>query len=136
MTGRSQVLALAAIVEASRIPIKISTILTEQNIHEIPEIIARCRNLGISRIVLRKLIWRDARLAALSASQPTRCFGGNPVYDLDGMEVTVWDFARSGVCCLNLFSDGSISVEYQLTRKMYVETDVLTYKKLDVSCYL
>ncbi len=48
LTGHPQVLDLAAIVKASRIPIKVSTILTEQNIHEIPEIIARCRNLGIS----------------------------------------------------------------------------------------
>ncbi len=117
LTGHPQVLDLAAIVKASRIPIKVSTILTEQNIHEIPEIIARCRNLGISRIVLRKLYGETLDWPLFPHHKPTRCFGGNPVYELDGMEVTVWDFARSGVRCLNLFSDGSISAEYQLTRK-------------------
>lgn len=117
LTGHSQVLDLAAIVQASKVPIKISTILTEQNINEIPEIIARCRDLGISRIVLRKLYGETHDWLLLPQHEPTRFFGGNPVYDLNGMEITIWDFSHSSVRCLNLFSDGSLSPEYQLTRK-------------------
>ena len=117
MTGRAQVLDLAAIVQATAIPLKISTIITEQNIHEIQEIIARCRDLGISRMVLRKLYGETRDWPLFPQHEPVRFFGANPVYDLDGMEVTLWDFSRSSVRCLNLFSDGSVSAEYELTRK-------------------
>ncbi|GAK55911.1 molybdenum cofactor biosynthesis protein A [Candidatus Vecturithrix granuli] len=116
LTGRSQVLDLAAIVQVSTIPLKISTIITEHNINEIPEIVSRCRDLGISRIVLRKQYGDTRNWPLFPQYKPIRFFGGNPVYDLDGMEVTIWDFSRSAVRCLNLFSDGSVSAEYQLTR--------------------
>ena len=117
LTGRSQVLDLPAIVQASAIPLKISTIITDQNINEIPEIIIRCRDLGISRLVLRKQYGETRDWPLFPQHEPVRFFGGNPVYDLNGMEVTLWDFSRSTVRCLNLFSDGSVSPEYQLTRK-------------------
>lgn len=126
LTGGSQVLNLAAIVGVVKIPLKISTILTEQNINEIPQIISRCRDLGISRIVLRRQ-YGDTRDWPLFPQQtPARFFGGNPVYDLDGTEVTLWDFSRSTMGCLNLFSDGTISGEYRLTE----EHEVITRGKL------
>jgi molybdenum cofactor biosynthesis enzyme MoaA len=117
MTGRTAVLDLAAIMNAATIPVKISTLLTEQNIHEIPSIIMRCRELGISRMVLRRLYDETRAWHVFPDLQPIRYFAGNPVYEVDGLEVTVWDFATSQVRCLNLFSDGSISQEYQLLRK-------------------
>jgi MoaA/NifB/PqqE/SkfB family radical SAM enzyme len=97
--------------------LKISTVITEHNINEIPSIMARCRELGISRMVLRKLYGETRRWNLFPHLEPVRYFGGNPVYDVDGMEVTLWDFSASRVQCLNLFSDGSISQEYQLTKK-------------------
>jgi molybdenum cofactor biosynthesis enzyme MoaA len=117
MTGRSQVLDLAGIVRASKIPLKISTLVTNDNINEIPFIMNRCRELGISRMVLRKLYGETRQWSLFPHCKPVRYFGGNPVYDIHGMEVTIWDFSASRVRCLNLFSDGSISQEYQLTRK-------------------
>jgi MoaA/NifB/PqqE/SkfB family radical SAM enzyme len=117
MTGSPHVLDLAGIVQISRIPLKVSTVITEHNINEIPSIMARCRELGISRMVLRKLYGETRRWNLFSDLKPVRYFGGNPVYDIHGMEVTIWDFSASRVQCLNLFSDGTITQEYQLTRK-------------------
>lgn len=115
LTGGSQVLDLAAIVGVAKIPLKISTILTEHNINEIPQMISRCRDLGISRIVLRRQYGDTRDWLLFPKQKPARFFGGNPVYELDGTEVTIWDFSRSTVGCVNLFSDGTISGEYQLT---------------------
>ncbi|MBD3309472.1 radical SAM protein [candidate division KSB3 bacterium] len=117
MTGSARVLELGKIVEGASIPIKISTLITGHNICEIPAILARCREVGIHRMVLRKLYGDPREWNLFPDHTPIRYFGGNPVYELDGMEVTIWDFSASQVRCLNLFSDGTISQEYQLTRR-------------------
>jgi molybdenum cofactor biosynthesis enzyme MoaA len=114
LTGSSRMIDLAAIVRVARIPLKISTILTSQNIDQIPDIVERCCQLQIPRLVLRKQ-YSDARQWPLFPNHtPVRYFGNNPVYDIDGLEVTVWDFAASTVQCLNLFSHGTINSEYQV----------------------
>ncbi len=117
MIGRAQVLDLPGIVQASKIPLKISTLVTEHNIDEIPSIMARCRELGISRMVLRKLYSETHHWNLFPDLEPIRYFARNPLYDVCGMEVTVWDFSASTVRCLNLFSDGFISQEYHLTKR-------------------
>ena len=117
MTGGASMPDLPKIISKARIPLKISTIVTHQNYDEIPGIITRCRKLRISRMVLRKQYGDPQNWALLSKYRPARYFGENPVYDIDGMEVTVWDFNTSTVRCLNLFSDGTISTKYQLTRR-------------------
>lgn len=114
MTGRPRVLPLGRILERATIPIKISTLITEDNVQEVPEIIARCRALGIRRMVLRLPHGEPPRFALLPGHRPLRHFAGNPVYRVQGLEVTVWDFDRSTLRCLNLFSDGSISGDYLL----------------------
>ncbi len=117
MTGSSRVLDLERIVQASNIPLKISTLMTERNIGEIPFMVARCRELGISRMVLRKLYGETLDWDIFPDLKALRYFAGNPIYDVCGMEVTVWDFSASSLRCLNLFSDGSISQEYELTKR-------------------
>ena len=115
MTGSARVLPLSRIVRAARIPIKISTLVTQHNLGQIPEIIERCRALGLRRMVLR-LRPGDGALgrSLLDGRRPTRWFSGNPVHDLDGLELTIWDFDRSTLRCLNLYSDGTIDTEYRL----------------------
>ena len=117
MTGSSRMLNLPAIVQTSAIPIKISTLVTKHNVDEIPSMITRCRELGISRMVLRKRYGETQQGNIFPDRKAVRYFGGNPVYDVEGMEVTIWDFSASTVRCVNLFSDGSISQEYELTRR-------------------
>jgi len=96
------------------IPIKISTLVTLDNRREISEIISRCKELAVRRLVLRRLYGETQPEDFFPGCAPVRLFAGNPVYDVDGLEVTVWDFARSTLRCLNLFSDGTISREYRL----------------------
>jgi len=116
MTGRRGVLPLERILEVSRVPIKVSVLVTGRNVAEVPAIIARCRALGLRRLVLRRCFGEGRRWPLLAGHSPVRRFAGNPVYDLDGLEVTVWDFERSALSCLNLFSDGTITEQYLLAR--------------------
>ncbi len=43
-------------------------------------------------------------------------FHGNPVHDLDGMEVTCWSFDATDMRSLNLFADGTLGTSYLITR--------------------
>jgi len=114
MTGRARPLDLERIVAATEIPLKISTLVTPHNRAELPEIIARCAALGIWRMVLRRPFGEIATADLLPQHRPERSFAGMPVYLVDGVEVTVWDFARCQLDCLNLYSDGTISEDYLL----------------------
>ncbi len=126
MTGRTRALDLAALVQQATVPLKVSTLVTRHNVSEVLGLVDRCRELGIRRMVLRRLHvqddptagaepWRQV-LAWLADLPVTRAFGGNPVLDAGGVELTLWDFRRTRVRCLNLFSDGQISPEYRLDR--------------------
>ena len=114
MTGSSRVLDLERIVQGVGIPVKVSVLLSPHNLEQIPSILVRCRAAGVRRVVLRQL-WHGPSLPlALGDAEPVRWFAGNPVYNLDGMEVTVWSFGETRLPCLNLFSDGSMSHAYLL----------------------
>jgi cyclic pyranopterin phosphate synthase len=121
MTGRAHVLDLERIISAACIPIKISTLVTRHNLGEIPEILARCRALGLRRVVLRKLYGQRRPgsfdlLDLFSGQAPVGRFGGQPIFRYGEMEVTIWDFSRASLRCLNLFSDGTIGTQYELER--------------------
>lgn len=117
MTGSHAMPDLAAIIANATIPIKMSVLLTPWNAPEIPLLLGQFRKLGLSRVVLRKRYGDSHQWNFFSEYTPVRRFAGNPVYSIDGLEVTCWDFSASVVTCLNLFSDGTISQKYQLTRK-------------------
>lgn len=113
MTGSSAVLDLRSILSLARIPVKVSTLIAPENASELDAIIARCRSLGVRRLVLRRL-WQGGPDWTPRGVPPARWYAGNPVYDLDGLEVTVWDFHRARLRCLNLYADGSIRDEYDI----------------------
>lgn len=116
MTGSAHVLDLGRILKVATIPIKISTLVTPANEQELDEILSRCRLLGVRRMVLRKPWQNVGPFEPLRTHAPVRSHGGNPVYDLDGLEVTVWDFHRARLDCINLFADGSVTSDYALAR--------------------
>lgn len=109
---------LDAILRRARPPVKLSCVLTEHNLPEIPAFLLRCADLGIRRVVLRKL-YGDHRpwesLLPVSAWQSAGSYRANPVYKVHGMEVTLWDFERTASTSLNLFANGQVSPEYLLS---------------------
>jgi molybdenum cofactor biosynthesis enzyme MoaA len=116
MMGSSCVPNLAEILRQARVPVKISCVVNEHNVEELAEFLARCGALGVKRLVLRHL-YGDARRWQLPPSlKLTAFYRHNPVYDYDGMEVTYWRFDQTNSTSLNLFSNGTISDRYLLTR--------------------
>lgn len=111
---------LARILEQAETPIKISCLVDEHNTPGLPDFLARCHDLGIRRLVLRKLFgdtrpiqtWLEAVLPVLT---PQAAYRGNPVYQFGAMEVTVWDFLETQSRAINLFADGTLSDQYLLT---------------------
>jgi molybdenum cofactor biosynthesis enzyme MoaA len=116
MTGSRRVPDLAAIVQSARVPVKVSCVIDEHNAGQADVFLARCREIGVRRVVLRQLYGDHRRWDLLSHRSPVRTYCDNPVYDCDGMEVTWWDFCRTASTSLNLFSDGTISGEYLLAK--------------------
>lgn len=114
MTGSPRVLDLERIVQSAGIPVKVSVLLSRHNLAQVPSILARCQAAGVGRVVLRQPWPGPPLCVALGEAAPARWFAGNPVYHLDGMEVTVWNFGETRLPCLNLFSDGSMSHAYLL----------------------
>ena len=74
MTGSTRVLDLAEIAKQATIPLKISILVTEHNVSELPAIVDRCQELGIHRMVLRKPFgdprpFRSSHVSARRAAQ-------------------------------------------------------------------
>jgi hypothetical protein len=114
MTGTPRVLDLARIVSIATIPIKVSTLVTRDNADEVPALLRRCCSLGIRRAVLRKPWQVSSPVDPLPGRSPVRFFAGNPVFEVEGMEVTIWDFHRTALPCVNLHADGAVDTEYEL----------------------
>lgn len=118
--GVSTMPDVRAILEQSRTPVKLSCVLTEANVDEVEEYLATAAALGIRRVALRpeltvsKGSWRYPELSVLCDHDPIRWHSGNPVFDIDGVEVTVWTFDEVVGQSLNLFADGTLSEEYLL----------------------
>ena len=115
MMGSPRVPDLEAIVARARIPVKVSCVINEENIAEIDEFLRRCRDIGVRRVVLRRLYGDRREWNVLPGIAPARQYRNNPVYDLDGMEVTYWDFDATTSSSVNLFADGTLGTSYLLT---------------------
>jgi MoaA/NifB/PqqE/SkfB family radical SAM enzyme len=114
MTGSPRVLQLDRIVATASIPLKISTLVTRDNVAELPALLHRYSALGVRRVVLRKPWQNASQVAVLPRAVASRWFGGNPVFEVEGMEVTVWDFHRTTLPCVNLHPDGTVDTNYEL----------------------
>ena len=113
-TGSARVPDLAGIVSASRIPVKVSCVLDEHNAGDIVPFLRRCREIGIARVVFRKLYGDTREWPVPDALQPRGLYHGNRVYDSGGVEVTFWDFDVATSTSLNLFADGTLGSSYLL----------------------
>ena len=104
--------------EASNVPIKLSCVLTEDNINQVEEYLQTAKQLGVKRIALRHIYGDERRwpIKAFQNKTPIKYHQSNPVYDFDGLQVTHWIFDKTSGRSLNLFSDGTLSDEYLLTK--------------------
>jgi len=118
---------LKEIIQQSAVPVKISCVITKDNANEIDEFLVRCQEMGVQRIVLRKLYgenhsWEALLRITLQLTQ-MGAYRGNPVYRYQGMEITLWDFAETESSSINLFSNGLISDQYLLPKTEVEELD-------------
>jgi len=113
---------VGAIVKAAAPKLKLSCVLTADNIDEVGSYLETAARLGITRVALRHALdvgTGSVRLptpAVLRAATPTHEHCGNPVYDIDGVEVTHWAFDETSGHSLNLFADGTLSPIYMLSK--------------------
>ena len=111
---------LSEVLRRVHIPLKISCLVDGHNGPGLPDFLYTCQQIGVRRVVLRRLFgdlgpwhsWLDPIMAEM---QPTAPYRGNPVYQLDGMEVTLLDFGASQSRSINLFANGALSEHYLLT---------------------
>ena len=116
MTGTRRMPDLSAIVTASDIPIKVSCVLTQHNVHQVDSFVAQCRALGIRRVAFRQQVGERKRRRIFPQRNPDRTYRNNPVYVVHGIEVTYWQFERTTVSALNLFPNGTMNTEYLLSK--------------------
>lgn len=127
--GVSGVPDLAEILKRTRIPVKVSWVLTRHNQAELGCFLEACRGLGVRRVVLRKLLgdlrpWSELiRMETLPLVHGSE-YRNNPVYYYNAMEVTLWDFYQSESRSINLFSSGLISPAYLLSEARAAESTV------------
>lgn len=112
--GTRRVPDLAAIVRAARIPVKVSCVLDERNAPEVPGFLARCREIGVRRVVLRRQYGDRRAWDLFPGLAPARRYRNNPVYELGGLEVTYWEFEAAASTSINLFADGTLGRAYLL----------------------
>lgn len=128
MMGATHVPDLAAIVRAATIPVKVSCVLDAPNVTELDDFLACCADMGVRRVVLRRLFGETRRWQILPGRQPVAWFKGNPVFEVLGMEVSYQDFHDATFRSLNLFADGTLGRSYRLTEttELGLGADVVT----------
>jgi uncharacterized Fe-S cluster-containing radical SAM superfamily enzyme len=101
------------VIKNSKISIKLSMLLTEHNKVEINDYIKNAKNLGINRIAIRKLVDRENEIEIFDKMNPIKKIFENPVYNIDGVEVTIWNYTKSNIKGLYLFPDGSLRDDFR-----------------------
>jgi pyruvate-formate lyase-activating enzyme len=115
LMGSRQVPDLERILERAAIPVKVSAVVNEHNEPRVEDFLERCREIGVRRLVLRRLFPDSRPWPAFAGLRPAGSYRGNPVMDSLGMEVTLWRFEASTCRSLNLFADGTLGSSYLLT---------------------
>ena len=101
------------IAEQATVPLKLSMLVTGHNIDEIGDYIRKGRDIGIRRIVVRKIKGKEnmfplESMSPFSEHEIVKRVFDWPVYNIGGVEVTVCGFDKSTAKGLFLFSDGHL----------------------------
>ena len=107
---------LKEIIRQAEVPVKLSMLITPFNTGEIADYVKQVADLGLDRVVIRKLKSREdefplENMAPFKSRNPLKFIFGWPVYDMQGIEVTICGFDSSTAKGLFLFSDGRIKDE-------------------------
>ncbi|OIQ59780.1 cyclic pyranopterin monophosphate synthase [Moorella thermoacetica] len=97
------------------VPVKLSGILTETTVKLVDSYIENARRMGIKQVVFRQEVGKH--FPVFEGIVPSRWVFGNPVYEIGGVEVTVWDFSKSTLRGLYLYPDGQIKGEFLAKRQ-------------------
>ena len=116
LMGSSDIPDIARIVQQAHIPVKLSMLLAEENVNEIPQYIRHCARIGIKRVVLRKRYAETREWEILKGVKPQHYYRNNPVYLIEGVEVTYWTFETTTSTSLNLYADGTLSTTYLMVQ--------------------
>jgi molybdenum cofactor biosynthesis enzyme MoaA len=114
LMGTLDIPDISRIVEQGGIPVKLSMLLSEENVDEIPQYIRYSAKVGVKRVVLRKRYGELREWEILQGIQPLHFYRNNPVYNIEGVEVTYWTFETTTSTSLNLYADGTLSTSYLL----------------------
>ena len=113
--GVREIPDLNEIMSITKAPVKLSCIVTQDNYSQVSDYIRTASSLGIKRIAFRYVYRNEKRWGLFDGHTPVREHCGNPVYQIDNVEVTHWTFEDYSKSSLNLFSDGTISPHYLLS---------------------
>jgi MoaA/NifB/PqqE/SkfB family radical SAM enzyme len=116
MHGTKHIPDIQDILKHAKIPVKLSCVLTEDNIGSVEQYLEMAAKLGVKRLALRRLFNNEHHWSLFTERNPIKFFCGNPVFNIHGMEVTHWIFEKTTGKSLNLFSNGHISEEYMLAK--------------------
>lgn len=114
MMGVSQIPDLETILGRAKIPVKVSCVINEHNAHEVDDFLDRLAELGVKRAVVRRLFGDGREWKILQHREAIGHYRGNPTYEINGMEVTWWNFDTTTSRSINLFADGTIGSSYLL----------------------
>lgn len=101
------------IILQSKIPIKLSMLVTPYNVFEIEDYVKKSSELGVKRVVIRKLKGREdefplEKISPFKGLTPIKEIFGWHVYEIEGVEVTICGFDKSTAKGLFLFSNGRL----------------------------
>lgn len=108
---------LAFLLANSSVPIKLSCVITNENVQHVEQYLQACQRLGIQRVAFRHVFNQvPLHVPFFNNRTPTSQHCGNPVFDVDGIQVTYWVFENTTGASLNLFADGTLSEQYLLSK--------------------
>ena len=113
--GRRHVTDPAVIVGDARMSAKVSCVVGAANAGEVDAFVVWGAAIGVRRVVIRRLFGDTRRWPVLTTQKPVRWFKGNPTYEVDDIEVTVWNLDDTQCRSVNLFPNGMLGTSYLLT---------------------
>jgi len=99
-------------IKKYKTPIKLSMLLPSTCTPALLDhYIYSCRGIGVKRIVLRQIMGEEPLMFPYRMLKPyyARNFKNNKVYDVDGVEVTIWDWEKTSITGLYLMPNGKIT---------------------------